>query len=133
MNIQAAKAIVLSGGSLNLWRSTAMQPVSEAEENCQSFIDGRDLVGRKLPEHSPDAALVDGPKVIDERKRPFREAAASGREWWIKETLTWGACNRYDADKREALVARDLRITDHHARPQAPLFMPNRGIQFDHD
>ncbi len=109
------------------------RPVAETEEDGQSFIDRPHLAAGQFAEHAPDPPFVDGSNVIDQRKRPLREAALSGRKRRIENPLARGSRDRYHAYEREALVACYVRITDDDAGSHTALFVSDGWVEVDDD
>ena len=110
-----------------------MKAVPKTEKGRQSLIDGGDLFPRKLTKHAPHTPLVDGSQMVDQREGPFRKAAAAGRERRIQKSFARSASYRHHAHERKTLIADNVRITDHHTRPHAPLFVTDGGVQLHHD
>src|ERR1017187_10685923 len=100
-----------------------MKPFANAEEGRQPLIDRRHLWACQLSEHAPDPALIDGSQMIDQREGLPGESALAGRQRLIEESLARSPCDRYYAQERKALVADDIRIAHHNARPHPMLFV----------
>ena len=110
-----------------------MSPVTEAEERGQPLVDCGDLFGREFPVDAPHPPLVDRPKLVDQREGFFRKPALAGRKRGIQKSLPRCTHNRHHTNERKALVANDFRIAHDDARSDAPLFVSDRGIEFDDD
>ena len=116
---------------LNWWRICAMKPITDAEEECQTLINGGDLLRRQFSVHAPDPPLVHRSQVIDQRERPFCEAALTGRNWRIQKALAPSAGDRHYSNEWKALVEDNFWIAHDDAGSDATLFVSESGIEFD--
>ena len=130
----AGVRIGLPGGpSLDRWRTRALKPYTETEEGHQPFINRGDLFPRDFAEHAPDSALVDGSQVVDQRERPFREAALPRREFRIQKSFARSAGDWHNANQWKALVTDDLWVAHNYAGSYSPLFVSDGRLEFDND
>src|ERR1035441_7337881 len=68
--------------------------------------------------------------MIDQREGLPGESALAGRQWRIEESLARSPRDRYHEQERKALVADDIRIAHHNARPHTMLFVTECGVEF---
>jgi hypothetical protein len=121
------------GWSLDRWRACAPKPSAKGKEGCHTLIDGCDLILREFTENAPDATLVDGSQMVDQREGRLGEATRTGSEWRVEKPFARITRDWHDADERKALVADDVGIAHHDAGLRAALFVTDRGVELDHD
>src|ERR1039458_10340329 len=68
--------------------------------------------------------------MIDQREGLLGETARTRCERRIKEPFACSPCYRHYAHQRKALIAYDVWIAHHHARPRAMLFVTGCGVEF---
>jgi hypothetical protein len=73
----------------------------EAKEQLEPLVDRSEFVLGHATEYPPDAAFVDGPKVVDERVRRLREAALAWRKRRVERTLAACPGDGHDGDEWE--------------------------------
>src|ERR1035437_8121978 len=71
--------------------------------------------------------------MVDQCEGLPGEAALAGREGRIKQSLARSPCYRHYAHQRKALVADDVRVAHHDARPHTMLLAAECRVELHHD
>jgi hypothetical protein len=72
----------------------------QPKEQLEPLVDRRELILHHAAEHAPDAALVDGAQVVDERVGRLREAALPLRQLRVERALARCPGEGDDRDER---------------------------------
>ena len=87
----------------------------------------------QFSEHTADPSFINGPQMVYQRERFFGQAARPGRKFRIKQSLASCSGHGNYADKRESLIAYNLRIADYDTGPHALLLMADHRIEANHN
>jgi hypothetical protein len=103
---------------------------AKTEEEREPFVDSEDFFAPKLAEHVPNSPLIERSQMVDQGEGRFDQAAAAWRKGRIKDPRARCPCDWHHAQERKALVADDVRIAYHDARPHTKLLVPEGRVEF---